>query len=338
MVMKIANNSEIRDYLDRLKENIESNYQNDFLDGYIEPKDELEAKKELILAGQQEFINNIDISLYIDSNEWNNNPYIKNIKFNNINKKHFRYENVLIEKNYLFNADAIMDDADRELKDWLKLRALSKDIEAPFLYQDNSEWMMAVPSEALTNDPYALKAHGNVLTFGLGIGYFTYMALLNPNVKSITIVEKSKEVIDLFDSIKSQFPNNENIKIINGDAFDYFNESFIKKYDYVYVDIWQSSDDGRKIIEKLLMQYNPPVDKVDFWIEKSCLNVVRTLIYLYYDETVKHKLNKTTKQYHSLMDKVRNYFNSIDSEINSVNELKDIMYDTKVIRDILAMR
>lgn len=336
--MKIAETKEIKEYLARLKENIESNYQNDFLDGYIEPKDEKEAKNELLLAGQQEFNKENSPSLYIDSDEWENNPYIKNINFSNINKKHYRYENVLIEKNYLFNADSIMDDEDRELKDWLKLRALSKDIEAPFLYQDDSEWMMAVPSEAYTNDPYALKAHGNVLTFGLGIGYFTYMALLNKNVKSVTVIEKSKEVIELFEEIKNQFPNKDNIKIINGDAFDYFNESFINNYDYVYVDIWQSTDDGRKIIEKLLSQYNPPLDKVDFWIEKSCLNVIRTLIYMYYDETVKHKLNKTTKDYHSLMDKVRLYFNNIDKEIKTVNELKDIMYDTKVIRDILAMR
>lgn len=335
--MKITKNKDIISYLNRLKENIDANYQNDFLDGYVDQKDEKLAKEELLLAGQQEF-ENPNVSLFIDSDDWNNNPYVKNIKFNNINNKQFRYEKAKIEKGYLFNADAICDDKDRELKDWLKLRALDKDIDVLYLFQGNKEWMMSVPSEAITNDPYAKKAFGKIITFGLGIGYFTYMALLNENVDSITIIEKSNEVIELFNSIKDCFPNNHKIKIINGDAFDYFNKDYLNNYDYIYVDIWQSNNDGREIIEKLLEQYNPPLEKCDFWIEKSCLNIIRKLIYLYYDETVygrKHKLNG--KNIH-LMNKVRKYFDSLQIEIDASNQLKEMMYNQKIIRDILAQK
>lgn len=336
--MEIIKTKEISNYLDRLRANLSFNYQNDYLDGYVDLKDEKKAKKELLLAGQQEFKDNTEASLFIDSNTWLNNPYVRNIKFKDIRNKHFSYKKVVIEKGYLFNSDSIIDDKDKELKDWMKLRALDKDIETLFLLQDDKEWMMAVPSESYTNDPYALKAHGNVITFGLGIGYFTYMALLNKKVESITVIEKSKEVIDLFKEIKKDFPHAEKIKIINGDAFDYFNEKTLKKYDYVYVDIWRSNEDGRLIIEKLLEQYNPPIDKCDFWIEKSCLNVIRTLIYLYYDENINNKKNKVTKPYKSLMNKVRIYFDSIDIKINDVDALKSYMYDTKVIRDILAIK
>lgn len=335
--MIIKNTEEIKKYLKRIKHNLDQNYQNDFLDGYVDIKDEEKAKKELLDAGQQEFENK-NVSLFIDANEWNNNPYVKNINFDCLKDSHFSYEKVLIEKGYLFNVDAIMDDKDKELKDWLKLRALSKDIEALFLYQDNKEWMMAVPSESSTNDPYALKAKGNVVTFGLGIGYFTYMALLNKNVKSITVIEKSKEVIRLFNTIKDQFINNEKIKIVNGDAFDYFNKDYLDNFDYIYVDIWRSSDDGRAIIEKLLEQYNPPLNTCDFWIEKSCLNVIRTLIYLYYDETINQKTNKTTKEYVSLMNKVRIYFDSLNIEANDVDTLKNLMYNPQTIRNILATK
>ena len=336
--MEIIKTKEVYKYLDRLKNNLSFNYQNDFLDGYVDLKDEKKAKKELLLAGQQEFKDNPNTSLFINSDTWYKNPYVKHVKFSDLKNKHFSYKKVLIEKGYLFNADSIMDDKDRELKDWMKLRALDKDIETLFLLQDNKEWMMAVPSEFYTNDPYAKKAKGNVITFGLGIGYFTYMTLLNKNVDSITIIEKSKEVIDLFKEIKKYFPHPEKIKIINADAFDYFKENKLKKYDYIYVDIWQSNEDGRIIIEKLLEQYNPPLDKCDFWIEKSCLNVIRTLIYLYYDENVYNKKNKVTKEYKSLMNKVRLYFNSLDITVSDINILKDYMYDTKTIRDILAIR
>ena len=335
--MKIQKNKEIEQYLKRLKTNIYQNTQNDYLDCYVDIKDEKKSKKELLEAGQQEFMDSPSPSLFIDADMWNNNPYVKNISFSNIKDKQFSYRKVLIEKGYLFNADAICDDKDKELKDWLKLRTLNKDIEALFLYQNNKEWMMAVPSESLTNDPYALKAHGKVITFGLGIGYFTYMALLNKNVESITIIEKSKEVIKLFDSIKSNFPRNDKIQIINGDAFDYFNENYLSDFDYIYVDIWKSSDDGRVIIEKLLEQYNPPYDKCDFWIEKSCLNVIRTLIYLCYDEIYYHKKNKVVKEYDSLMNKVRTYFKNLDLEVKDTNTLKEIMYDYKTIRNILAL-
>ena len=335
--MKIKATSEIKKYLNKLNKNLYANYQNDYLDYYVDLKDEKKIKKELLHAGQIELKDN-SISLFIDSKKWMNNPYIKNVNFNKIKNNKYRYENVLIEKGFLFNADEIQDDEEQELKDYMKLRTLNNDIEVPFLYQGNKEWMMCTPSETITNDPYALKAHDKVITFGLGIGYFVYKALLNKKVESITVIEKSKEVIELFNSIKKGFPNINKLKIINGDAFDYFNEKYLSKYDYIYVDIYKSSDDGRVIIEKLLEQYNPPYSKLNFWIEKSCLNVIRTLIYLHYEELVYQKENKTNKSFNSLMKKVRIYFSNINKEIDNPNTLKKYMYNPRVLREILSIK
>ncbi len=336
--MKIVKNKEIVDYLNRIKRNLDSNYQNDYLDGYVDIKDELKAKEELRDAGQQEYEYDINAPLFIDSSVYNDNPYIKNIKLDKICDKHFSYELVTIEKGYLFNSDAIVDDKDRELKDYMKLRALKEDIKAIFLYQDNKEWMMSVPSEFITNDPFAYKAKGKVITFGLGIGYFVYMALLNKDVESITVIEKEKEVINIFNKIKDQFPNINKVNIINGDAFDYFNEQYLNSFDYIYVDIYKSSDDGRFLIEKLLEQYLPPIDKCDFWIENSCLSIIKTLIYLYYDENVYHRHNKVYKEYLPLFNKVRKYFDLIDINVDNVDTLKDYMYNKQVIREILAIK
>ena len=333
--MIITPTKEIKDYLNRVKKNLDSNYQNDYLDGYVDINDELEAKKELMKAGQQEYEIDINNPLFIKASEYKENPYVKNIKLDSIIDDHFSYELVTIEKGYLFNSDAIIDDKDRELKDYMKLRALDEDIKAIFLYQDNEEWMMSVPSEFITNDPYAKKAHGNVVTFGLGIGYFVYMCLLNKNVESITVIEKEKEVINIFNKIKDQFPNSNKIRIINGDAFDYFNQDYLKDFDYIYVDIYKSSDDGRALIEKLLEQYLPDIEKCDFWIENSCLSIIKTLIYLYYDENVYKRHNKVYKEYLPLFNKVRHYFNKLDIEVNDVDNLKDYMYSRQAIREIL---
>ena len=336
--MKIIKNKEIVDYLNRIKVNLDSNYQNDYLDGYVEINDELEAKKELMIAGQQEYEEDINTPLFIEPSEYYNNPYVKNIKLDVVSDKHFSYELTTIEKGYLFNSDALIDDKDKELKDYMKLRALKEDIKAIFLYQNDKEWMMAVPSEFITNDPYAKKAKGKVITFGLGIGYFVYMSLLYKDVESITVIEKEGEVINIFNKIKDQFPNINKIKIIHGDAFDYFKEDYLKDFDYIYVDIYKSSDDGRYLIEKLLEQYLPPIEKCDFWIENSCLSIIKTLIYLYYDENVYHRHNKVYKEYLLLFNKVRNYFNSLDVTVDKVDTLKDYMYNKQVTREILASK
>ncbi len=328
--MHIQVTSQIKQYLNRLKINNANTNLNEYLDGYITKDIEKEAIKELKQAGEQDDIK----TLFIKEEDYINNPYLKNISFKDIKLKDFSYETVTIEKGYLFNIDEIQDDKDKELKDYMILRAYEKDTDMPFLKQGNQEWMMASISEFKTNDPYAKKAKGNVITFGLGIGYFVYMALLNQNVKSITVIEKSKEVIELFNQIRNQFPNKP-INIINGDAFDYFNEKYLKDFDYIYVDIYQNNEDGRILIEKLLEQYLPEYDKCNFWIENSCLSIVKSLIFIYYYEQVYKTKIKINKENIKLMNKVRTYLDNLDINVNNTNTLKEIMYNKKIIREIL---
>ncbi len=320
----------IKDYLNRLKINNSKIELNDFLDGYVDIKDEKVAIKELKQAGEQDDIK----SLFIEKKDYINNPYLKNISFKDIKLKDFSYETVTIEKGYLFNIDEIQDDKNKELNDYMILRAYKQDTDMMFLKQGKQEWMMASISEFRTNDPYAKKAHGNIITFGLGIGYFIYMASLNENVKSITVIERSKEVIELFDQIKDQFPNKK-IDIINGDAFDYFNERCLKQFDYIYVDIYQNNVDGRIMIEKLLEQYLPPYDSCNFWIENSCLSIVKSLIFIYYYEQVYKTKIKIEKNNIKLMNKVRWYLDNLDLNVNDVEILKQIMYNKQLIREIL---
>ena len=89
--MEIIKTKEVYKYLDRLKNNLSFNYQNDFLDGYVDLKDEKKAKKELLLAGQQEFKDNPNTSLFINSDIWYKNPYVKHVKFSDLKNKHFSY-------------------------------------------------------------------------------------------------------------------------------------------------------------------------------------------------------------------------------------------------------
>ena len=162
----------------------------------------------------------------------------------------------------------------------MKLRAMDHNFDALYLYQDNMDWMFDAPSEANTNDIPAQRAHGKVLTFGLGIGYFLYMAIQNPNVEEVTVIERSKEVIAMFRNfILPQFETTKPIHLIEGDAFDYFNQDYLSNFDYIYTDIWQSSQDGLPLITELLEQCYLPKEKADFWIEDSCLEVIWPLVF-----------------------------------------------------------
>lgn len=332
--MKIKNTKEIKEYLNRIETNLNSNDQNDFLDGYVEPKDEKMAKKDLLIAGQLE-CKDPNLSLYVSVDDFNKNPYVLNVVNKILANKDLAYEEITFVKNVLFNLDSIIDDPNRECRDYMRLRMLDKDLNTIILKENGVEWMMAAPSESVTNDPCAKKAHGKVLTFGLGIGYFIYQAILNEKVDEITVIEKSKEVINIFKKIEKYFPKRIPINIIEGDAFDYFNQDYLSDYDYIYVDIYQNNKDGLPIIDKLLEQCLPPMDRCDFWIEASLTNTIRTLIYLIYKEIVIGKKASIGKDYQRYLNKVRNYFDGIDLFVEDANTLKDYMYSPKVIREIL---
>lgn len=332
--MKIKNTKEIKDYLSRIETNLNSNDQNDFLDGYVEPKDEKMAKKDLLIAGQLE-CKDPNLSLYVSVDEFNKNPYVVNVVNKVLKNKDLAYEEITFVKNVLFNLDSIIDDPSRECRDYMRLRMLDKDLNTIILKENGVEWMMAAPSESVTNDPYAKKAHGKVVTFGLGIGYFIYQAILNDKVEEITVIEKSREVISLFNKIEKYFPKRIPINIIQGDAFDYFNQDYLSDFDYIYVDIYQNNKDGLPIINKLLEQCLPPMDRCDFWIEASLVNPIRTLIFLIYKEIVTGKKATISNEYQKYLSKVRSYFNGLDVFVEDVNTLKDHMYSPKVIREIL---
>ena len=294
-------------------------------------------QKQLARQGFAEFDTCDPPSLFLSADAWEKTPYHSHIDLSRISSHHFSYEKDLIRGNELFNADAIQKDPHRELNDYMKLRAMDRDFEAVYLYQDDQDWMMDAPSEAFTNDPYAAKAHGCVLTLGLGIGYFLYMCTLNPQVKEITVVERSQDVIDLFrQDILPQFHTSLPIHFICADAFAFWKEENLRNYDYIYADIWQSSDDGLACIHRLLQQYNPPFDETDFWIEDSCYEIMWTLSFYHFYETALHRRMDPVPAYQAYMDAIRSYYRRQDITISSVDEIKARMYDTKTIRTVLT--
>jgi len=340
--MEITLNPELERFFKRCHQNLKNTDKNRFLGQIIHKVQEKSLQKALHKAGFHEFLKPHSEwpSLYISTQAFLKSPYHQAIHLDKIQSSNFHYSQEIILGHELFNLSAIVFDPQRELNDSMVLRALDENYKATFLWQGDEVWMLDAPSEAATIDPIAQKAHGDILTFGLGIGYYVYMACLNPQVKSITVIEQSQAVIDLFmKDLLPQFPTHIPIHIQQGDAFDYYNEAFLKKYDHVFVDIYQSSEDGYPILEKLCEQVQAPFEQVDFWIESSCFEVYPSLIFLVFEALAKHKpLRQIAPEYQKISRKIEAYFKLNNRILDDVDSLKHYMYEPEVHRQIAAMK
>lgn len=97
----------------------------------------------------------------------------------------------------------------------------------------NGELIMSdTEMERRTNMDFVRAAQGNVLIGGLGIGMVLLAIQDKPEIKSITILEKYTEVIEL---VGNQIPFNDKVKIVEADVFNYKTK---KLFDTIYLDIW----------------------------------------------------------------------------------------------------
>lgn len=108
-----------------------------------------------------------------------------------------------------------------------------------------------------TNKGFISSSHGDVFIGGLGIGMVIMAIQDNPNIRSITVVEKSDDVISI---VKPQLPLNQKVCIIQGDVFTYIPDN---KYDMIYLDIWHevSSEIFIKQMIPLKARYNRYIKK-----------------------------------------------------------------------------
>ena len=201
----------------------------------------------------------------LNPQKYKDNLYYKNIKLSEINSSTWSIQLMKYKPYELFvyNDLKVTDDG-RVIP---KVGYFKEEYEYPCILENNREWMLITPNEIETMSKPIEECFGNVLTYGLGLGYFPYMASLKENVKSITIIEKDKKVIELFERyILPQFKNKDKINIINEDAYIY--ASTKPKFDYVFVDIWHDPSDGVSVYKKFKDLERPDV-KYSYWIEDT---------------------------------------------------------------------
>lgn len=152
----------------------------------------------------------------------------------------------------------------------------------PAVLENGIEWMCVTPNEIETLREPIKRAHGKVLTLGLGLGYFAYMAAIKPEVTSVTVIERDKNVISLFKNrILPQFTCKDKIEVTEHDAYDYTEKVMSDgEYDYVLADIWHDAGDGFDMYLRLKKaSARTPSSEWDYWIERSLLSRVRFIVF-----------------------------------------------------------
>ena len=149
----------------------------------------------------------------------------------------------------------------------------------PTVLQDERIWMTVTPNEIITIQPAIDIAHDNVLAFGLGLGYFPFMATLKPEVNRVTIVDNNPLIISLFQQhILPQFPHPQKIELICDDAFHYaethhFCLDQATPANVVFTDLWHDVSDGAPLYQRMksLETLALPCTQFCYWIEPSIL-------------------------------------------------------------------
>ena len=215
----------------------------------------------------------------MDANRYKNNPYYVNIKIPEIRKGNWELKREKYPAYRGVIAADIEFDGFREIP---PLGFFPEDFEFPAVLEDGNEWMTLTPVDLDTSDDAIERAHGKVVTFGLGLGYYTYMVSEKESVESITVVEKSEDVIALFNEyVLPQFSHPEKVRIVNADAFEYAEHIMPEEhFDVAFVDTWRDASDGAPMYERMKkLEHLSPDTEFLYWIENFLISRLRALAY-----------------------------------------------------------
>ena len=209
----------------------------------------------------------------------NENPYLKNISFKDkkIDTFDIEYEKYNAFELFMYDTPAVVDNIIIP-----RIGCFDKDFVYPLLRikGSNHVWMSITPNEITTMQKPIEEAKGNVLTLGCGLGYFAYMASLKDCVKTVTIIEKDKNVIDMFNEIiLPQFENKNKIVVIEADAIEYMRNLEDAKFDYCFADIWYGADDIETYFKIKETSKKFKKMKMSYWIEDTFLLILKDYVW-----------------------------------------------------------
>jgi len=148
----------------------------------------------------------------------------------------------------------------------------------PSISQSGRQWMSLSPNELESMNAPLAQMRGRVAVFGLGLGYFAFMAAQKAEVCEICVVEREQQAIDLFkNQILPGLPNGEKIQIVQEDAF-FFAKNSMKNagFDTAFVDLWHDVSDGAAMYARMrALEKHSGGTRFSYWMENALLSNLR---------------------------------------------------------------
>ncbi len=293
--MKFVKSVELNSYINSLFEKHELNLSiSDLLLSLIN-NNEITSKKEISLLSEkfkatphEIFLDKIsqylDIDFEVEDNEeiyqryiaskisplkvedYTINPYYQNIKIQDTKVGDFELK---WDHYFPFELFAYLDMSAIDYIEYNSLGYFDKEFPFITLNYRGVTWMSITPNEIETMRHALNQIKGEVTVFGLGLGYFAYMAINKKEVTHVRVIEKDQKIIDIFNKyLLPQFENKQKLEIIKDDALNYLNLDL--KSDYAFVDLWHDPTDGIELYLKFKKsEKNSQKTTYLYWIESS---------------------------------------------------------------------
>ncbi|MCQ2795881.1 MAG: hypothetical protein MJ213_01025 [Bacilli bacterium] len=275
----------------------------------------------------EEAIDDYDIQ-ELDVNDYLEDKYYQNIKVKEVKEGAYqiKYEKYRPYQCFLFDDIEIDQDDYYLVKN--KIGYFKEEFKYLTIQKDNVIWMSVIPHEINTMKKCAKNLSKHVYVLGLGLGYFPY--LIASKVDKITIIEKDKNIINLFKKYIFPFFNQkEKYEIIEDDAISYLEK--INKEDYIFIDLWHNVSDGFMTyyhLNKKLKNY----PNVIHWISDSLLTAFRNIVINLIDEELNSKDQIDYTKASNEIDKITNNLHALlrEKKISSYLEIKELLSNTSL--------
>ena len=300
---------------------------NDEISSFNESKDiflnslELDLNDEYTLTKLNHYevsnIKELDIKDYINDRYYLDiKPKEVKIKMSD-NSYHLYYKYYKPFNYFLYDEIKVKD------KDYKEINSLGY-FNIPFKYlvldKNDETWMSIIPHEINTMKEDISKIKGNIVVYGLGLGYFIYLASLKEDVNKIIVIEKDIEIINIFNKYLLPLFNNKSkdkIIILNDDAFS-FNETKLvnNKYisnniliNYCYIDIYHNPLDALFSYIRFIKNESKNSNITHlYWIEDSIICYIRRIIISIFEEALS---SYDDKDYIDNDDYLNNFINKL---------------------------
>jgi len=206
----------------------------------------------------------------LDPADFENDPYYQNIRIKPGKSGKWEYRQMKLAPCEAFVCNDFLVTKDNRMIP--QIGFFMREFAFPGVLENGREWMTLMPNETVTTKPAVAQAHGRVLTFGLGLGYFAYMAARKPEVESVTVVDLSADAISLFEqNLLPQMECRDKIKVVHADAFDFAQAHYPRgEFDFVFADIWHDVSDGKDLYLRFKsMEKLAPDMEYSYWLEES---------------------------------------------------------------------